>query len=123
VEEDEGVESNLWVVLDEPETTGGGGAAVEQGRRRWRTPARMLRRGRSGEAGRGSFTEVWGILLCAWIGEETAVGRGSVEQGWGRRYGWRRRSVPCAHLGFVCTGKGEVSEASAGLQLGGRGTL
>jgi len=31
VEEDEGVESNLWVVLDEPETTGGGGAAVEQG--------------------------------------------------------------------------------------------
>ena len=68
------------MVLDEPETTGGGGAAVEQGRRRWRTPERMLRRGRSGEAGRGSFTEGWGSSLCARIGEEAAVGRGSVEQ-------------------------------------------
>ena len=80
MEEDEGVESNLWVVLDEPETTGGGGAAVEQGRRRWRTPARMLRQGRGSEAGLGSFTEGWGSSLCARIGEEAAVGRGSAEQ-------------------------------------------
>ena len=111
------------MVLDEPETTGGGGAAVEQGRRRWRTPARMLRQGRGSEAGLGSFTEGWGSSLCTRIGEEAAIGRGSAEQGWGRRYGWRRHSVPGARSGFVCTGMGEESEASAGLKFGGRGTL
>ena len=105
MEEDEGVESNLWVVLDEPETTGGGGAAVEQGRRRWRTPARMLRRGRGSEAGLGSFTEGWGSSLCTRIGEEVAIGRGSAEQcGGDCAFRWWRAcsgelSGECAWLG------------------------
>ena len=57
------------------------------------------------------------------VGGEDERRRGSAWQGWGRRYGWRRHSVPGARSGFVCTGKGEESEASAGLRFGGRGTL
>ena len=113
MEEDEGVESNLWVVLDEPETTGGGGAAVEQGRRRWRTPARMLRRGRGSEAGLGSFTEGCGSSLCARIGEEVAVGRGSAEQCSGD-VAFRRRRACFGELSGECTwlGGAQVTRGS-----------
>jgi len=101
------------VVLDGPETTGVGGAAVEQGWRRWSMPAGMLWRGRSGDAGCGSFTEVWGILLCAWIGEEAAVGRGSAEQ-CGGDCAFRRRRACSGELSGECAwlGGAQVTRGS-----------